>query len=124
MTRSTTLALALTCLALGAVAAPGIAQADNDKDPAITLKDKEHPVGCHAFGLQTTDKIHTVEAANGNTKLICDFSVPEGQRPAKMEEKKGFACGIYLPTGNKTTTDTVFQKTPGGTAKLECTVKL
>ena len=92
---------------------------------AITLKDKEHPVGCSAFGLQTSDQIHTVSTPSGNTKLVCHFDVPEAQRPKSAEDKSGFACGIFLPGGaSKLTTDSSFKMTPGGKAKLECTVKL
>jgi hypothetical protein len=101
------------------------ARADADHPAAITLKDKEHPVGCRAFGLQTSDKIHTVSTPSGNTKLTCHFNVPEGQRPPSTQEKNGFACGIFLPNGaTKITNDSSFQKTPGGQAKLECTVKM
>jgi len=100
-----------------------VASADNEP-AAITLKDKEHPVGCMAFGLQTNTGIHTVATPSGNTKLICHFTVPEAQRPKTMDRRSGFLCGIYLPTGNKYTNDSYFQSTPGGQAKLECTVKL
>jgi hypothetical protein len=110
-------------LGIGTIVASS-ARAD-DPEPAITLKDKEHPVGCRAFGLTTTTNIHTVSTPSGNTKLICHFDVPEAQRPKKMEERTGFTCGIFLPGGaSKRTNDTSFQKTPGGKAKLECTVKL
>ena len=111
--------------ALLGFAALGAATAHADSSSAaITLKDKEHPVGCSAFGLHTNDKIHTVSTPSGNTKLICRFDVPEAQRPAKVQEKNGFPCGIYVPGGSKSTTDSSFQMTPGGQAKLECTVKL
>ncbi len=110
---------------LAVVGAVGATQARaQNANAAITLKDKEHPVGCYAFGLHTTDRIHTVSNAGGMTKLTCHFNIPEGQRPTKVETQTGFGCGIFLPHGSKFTNDTSFTKNPGGEAKLECTLKL
>jgi hypothetical protein len=90
---------------------------------AIVLQGGEHPFGCWAFGLYTPDAAHTVSTSSGNTKLICHFDVPVGMRPTKAQSFQNFGCGIYLPSGSLFTSDSSFISTPGGKAKLECTVK-
>jgi len=94
-----------------------------EPNAAIVLKDLDHPFGCWYAGLTTTDQIHTVATSSGNVKLVCEFDVPDGYLPSgKAVHSEGFSCGIYLPTGVVSTTDSraVVNKNK---ATMECWIK-
>lgn len=123
----------LISLLLTALTGPRAMAADGHG--AIVLKDLQSPFGCFieeglvtsiplfTDGVGPRQGIHTVATPSGNVKLICNFVIPEGFAPAQAMKATGFECGIFLPTGSVFTANTTALATPGGEAKLECTIK-
>lgn len=114
---------AISAVAVFSVPMSILAQSPNDAKATI-FKDFScggfvpTPDGGSAFPL-STDQSHSVVTPSGNTKLICDFNIPDGQQPSKATHAENFLCGT--PMG--ITTDSIMIATPGGKAVLTCEIK-
>jgi hypothetical protein len=67
----------------------------------------------------STNKGHSVVTPSGNTKLICNFNIPDSLQPAKATHAEGFLCGTFMGD----TSDSTMVATPGGKAVLTFEVK-
>ncbi|KAJ5378101.1 uncharacterized protein N7496_005510 [Penicillium cataractarum] len=67
----------------------------------------------------STENGHSVVTSSGNTKLICNFDVPDDLEPTTATHASGFHCNTFLGQ----TTDSTMVANPGGKAVLTCEIK-
>jgi hypothetical protein len=77
-------------------------------------------VGADAAGFDIpfllTDEVQVVATSSGNTKLTCQFDVPEAYRPSSAVVNTGWNCGTYLGL----TTNSRSVASPSGNLTLSC----
>ena len=111
-------ATGVAALAIAMVAIPSVMQADG----ATVITEFGCGLASWDSGLPgslfTTDS-QSVTTPSGNTKITCNFVVPDAWIPSKAMHNSGFWCGTFLGA----TTDSFVNVDTEGNAMLRCSVK-
>jgi hypothetical protein len=105
------------------LALPQISDANN---AASVVRGEDGSISCGAGSgvtgfpvpfMSTTDW-HSVATNNGNTKLTCQFTIPEAYRPAQAVVNTDFGCNTFLGA----TWNTRAVSSPDGNLTLTCQI--